>query len=266
MMQEWTQDCASHYLARILSNESANVKSPICHRCHTNAPVYRCMDCFHPTLLCACCLNAAHSSMPTHRFRQWNGSCFEKVDSHATGYIFHLGHNGDPCNMGDNRRFTLGDVTGLHSVTIRFCRHAGGGDHARQLLNAQIFPCSDKFPASGFSFQLLRLVFLLFAEAKISGQRYYNVMVRQTNNSFPHLVPDRYREFLRVQRQWAHIQDLKRAGSAEVFQNNGPAGDLALRCPACPRRDFNYVESDVTADTRCARLLAPLLCALTPAF
>jgi hypothetical protein len=70
------------------------------------------------------------------------------------------------------------------------------------------------FPQS-FSFQLLRLVFLLFAEAKVSGQRYYNVMVRQTNNSFPHLVPDQYREFLRVQRQWAHVQDLKRAGSAE---------------------------------------------------
>jgi hypothetical protein len=150
-MHEWTKEGASHYLHRILSNESVNIESPHCHKCHADASVYRCMDCFHQTLLCASCLSDVHYNVPTHRFRWWTGSCFENVDSHATGYIFHLGHSGDPCNMGDNRRFTLGDVTGLHSVTIRFCQHAGGGDNARQLLNAQIFPCSDKFPSSGFS-------------------------------------------------------------------------------------------------------------------
>ncbi|KAG9079954.1 hypothetical protein FRC06_007256, partial [Ceratobasidium sp. 370] len=87
----------------------------------------------------------------------------------------------------------------------------------------------------------------LFAnEAKLSAQRFYNVLVAQTSPLFPDSVPNRYREFLRVTRQWQHLQDLKRAGSQDLTHRNSPAGDLAIRCPACPIPHLNFQPGDVT--------------------
>jgi hypothetical protein len=245
MMQDWAGACAPHYLLRMLSRETNTNPDDSCTQCQASQGFYSCQDCFHQRLLCDLCLKQEHSNLPTHRFRKWNGSFFEQVASQDIGYIFQLGHNGKSCNLGYNRRFTLGDLNGLHTLTIRFCQHPGSGDAARQLLSAQIFPCSDRSPASGFTFHLLRTFYLLATEAKISGQRYYNVLVRLTSNTSPHTVPDRYREFLRVSRQWNHLQHLKRAGQFKPEAQQVARGDLALRCPACPRKGYNYESTEV---------------------
>lgn len=188
-----------------------------------------------------------HVNLPCHRFQQWNGDFFQDVTSADIGYVFNLGHGGRHCASATQRSFTLGDTNGLHVIQMRFCRHPGRGDFARQLLKAGIFPCSDIQPASGFTFSLLRQFHLLSTEAKLSSQRYYNVLCALTNNIFPHLVPPRYKEFMRVQRQWELLQDLKRAAQDVVVDTTNSSGDLALRCPACPRLGINYEKEDVIA-------------------
>ncbi|KAG2109815.1 hypothetical protein DEU56DRAFT_874492 [Suillus clintonianus] len=59
-----------------------------------------------------------------------------------------------------------------------------------------------------------------------------------TSNMFPHLVPDRYRELMRVARQWRQLKAMKWHGFGH--RSDSPnAGDLALFCPACPQPGIN---------------------------
>ncbi|KAJ7153142.1 hypothetical protein C8R43DRAFT_885804, partial [Mycena crocata] len=51
----------------------------------------------------------------------------------------------------------------------------------------------------------------------------------------------RYREFLRMTREWCHVQLLKRAGRGHDPGGivNTKAGECALLCPACPQPGKN---------------------------
>lgn len=82
----------------------------------------------------------------------------------------------------------------------------------------------------------------------LSSQGYWNLLANQTNSLFPHKVPPRYREFMRVSRQWQHLMDLKRAGQGLEPPPNRLIGDLSLRCPACPRPGSNYNLDDIGLD------------------
>lgn len=250
-MQDWLQGCAQTYLDRLLETEALdNGDERSCDACERPGPLFGCADCLHQTVICKDCLFLAHQKLPTHRFKKWTGTYFARVASDSLGFVFHLGHGGAPCSLGHNRHFTLGDVNGIHELDVRFCRCPGRGDGSAQLLRARIYPCSNERPESGFTFTVLRDFHLSFAEAKVSSQRYFNVLVHHTNTVFPPKVSDRYREFSRVCRQWAHLQDLKRAGKTSVSAQLDVRGDLALRCPACPRLHFNYVAQDAPESRR----------------
>ena len=49
---------------------------------------------------------------------------------------------------------------------------------------------------------------------------------------------DRYKELLRLSRQWRNLQMRKRAGFGHRTDPIKP-GDLAIRCPACPDPESN---------------------------
>lgn len=120
----------------------------------------------------------------------------------------------------------------------------------RQLLCARIFPASEELPATGFTFTLLKQYSLLSTIAKVTAEGFYNVLVAQTNPSFPVTVPDCYREFMRVSQQWQHLSDLKRAGGTSIQSDINSRGDLTLHCPACPRPFINYDPTLVLASLR----------------
>ncbi|KAF8594266.1 hypothetical protein BDV93DRAFT_459337 [Ceratobasidium sp. AG-I] len=245
MLNLWLRHCGSLYLERILAAESLSTSSPVCYTCSQSGQVFVCQDCLHAEPLCARCLCEEHKRIPTHRFRAWTGSCFLPTSSIATGYIFYLGHNGESCNKGATRDFVLGDSNGLHNVRIHFCHHKGSGDDASQLLRARIFPCSDLIPASGFTFRALRQFHHLSAGSMLSSQGFWDMLTMKTNSSFPEQAPKRYREFMRVTRQWQHLMDLKRAGVGLELPVNRLTGDLTLRCPACPLLNSNYTVDDI---------------------
>ncbi|KAG1720894.1 hypothetical protein EDB19DRAFT_1898399 [Suillus lakei] len=59
-----------------------------------------------------------------------------------------------------------------------------------------------------------------------------------TSSMFPHLVLDRYRELMRVARQWRQLKTVKWHDFGHQSDNPN-AGDLALFCPACPQPGIN---------------------------
>ncbi|KAG9097601.1 hypothetical protein FS749_005932 [Ceratobasidium sp. UAMH 11750] len=116
----------------------------------------------------------------------------------------------------------------------------------QQLLNARMFPCSDERPSSAFTFTVLRTFHLAATDGKMSGGRFYALLSHLTTSTFPDSVPDRYREFMRVARQWMWLKTKQRAG--DLHTNESQA--LALRCPACPRIGINFIDQDVDHSNR----------------
>ncbi|KAG1834638.1 hypothetical protein DFJ58DRAFT_847572 [Suillus subalutaceus] len=66
---------------------------------------------------------------------------------------------------------------------------------------------------------------------------------------FPHQVPDRYRELMRVARQWWQLKLLKWNGLGHD-RRDPKDGDLALFCPACPQPGINVTIPAEPNDTR----------------
>ncbi|KAG1784678.1 uncharacterized protein HD556DRAFT_1435379 [Suillus plorans] len=65
---------------------------------------------------------------------------------------------------------------------------------------------------------------------------------------FPHLVPDRYRELMKVARQWRQLKTMKWYGFGHCSDTPN-AGDLALFCPACPQPGINvFLSGDESLD------------------
>ncbi|KAG6828877.1 hypothetical protein H0H93_014690, partial [Arthromyces matolae] len=91
------------------------------------------------------------------------------------------------------------------------------------------------------TFELLKSFHLLSFMSKISAFEFYQTLVRLTDNTGVMEIPDRYRVFLRMIREWRHIKLLKRA--ARGHDAAGVAGTLpgecAVICPACPYPGIN---------------------------
>jgi hypothetical protein len=246
MLQDWLTFSAKPFLYNSLRSESLSQQGSVCVSCdRENQDLIQCRDCLHQWAQCAECLLGKHTLLPMHQFQKWNGTYFENISSSALGYVFHLGHAGRACDLGFERVLVIGDITGIHTVIVRFCRHPGRGGQSHQLLDANIFPCSEDRPQTGFTFNLLRLFSLMSTESRLSAQRFYNVLACQTNPVFPQEVPDRYREFMRASREWQWLQVVKRSGSSSQLSLGLARGDLALRCPACPRDGVNFERRDV---------------------
>ncbi|KAI6140502.1 hypothetical protein BKA82DRAFT_4450509 [Pisolithus tinctorius] len=75
-------------------------------------------------------------------------------------------------------------------------------------------------------------------ECGTSGMNYYSKLRRVTSGVFPHLVPDRYQELLRVARQWRLLKLLKWNGFLRCEQAP-KKGELGLFCAACPQPGIN---------------------------
>lgn len=253
MIYEWAIGAGEHFLHHMIANEGIPPHGPRCQLCTNSKLLYRCRDCQHGRLECAECLKLSHRNFPTHRIRRWNERYFEDDTLRAAGCVLDLGHDGCPCDLGQIKEFVLVDLTGIHRISVRFCKHKGSGGHARQLFRARIFPASEDIPATGFTFGLLKHFSLLSSIAKVSAEGFYNVLVAQTSPCFPTTVPDRYREFMRVAREWQFLNDLKRAGETSFSVRDNIRGDLALRCPACPRPLINYDPALVVASIRWVR-------------
>ncbi|KAJ7182437.1 hypothetical protein C8R43DRAFT_1144448 [Mycena crocata] len=74
-----------------------------------------------------------------------------------------------------------------------------------------------------------------------SEEQRIEILARETDNSRYKPIKGRYREFLRMTRQWRHLQMLKRAGRGHdpAGINSTKPGELALLCPACPQPGKN---------------------------
>ncbi|KAG2742517.1 hypothetical protein P692DRAFT_201842065 [Suillus brevipes Sb2] len=130
------------------------------------------------------------------------------------------------------------DTSGVHIMTIRFCQCPDAQTPDKQMFEMGIFPASFTQPKTAFTFSLLNDFILDNLECRTLAMNYYSKLRRITSRTFPHSVPDRYQELMRVVRQWRQLKLLKWNGFGHD-KEDPKEGELALFCPACPQPGIN---------------------------
>ncbi|KAG2095275.1 uncharacterized protein F5147DRAFT_747748 [Suillus discolor] len=215
-------------------------------------------------IICAKCCRHEHRRLPFHKISKWNGSFFEETSLTKIELEIHLGHDGLPCPVLENAHewedmdepvyepsydrsaipelpflhgkecTTVVDKSGVHSLIIRYCKCPNACTPDKQLFAIGMFPASFSQPKSAFTFSVLDGFLLDNLECGTSAMNYYSKLRRMTSSIFPHSVPDRYRELMRVGRQWRQLKLLKWNGFAHD-RKQPESGELALFCPARPK-------------------------------
>lgn len=145
-------------------------------------------------------------------------------------------------DVNGNPWLTIVDITGVHHLPMHSCTCTHPSEPTFvQLLRLSLYPCTTERPRTVFTFRLLEDFDLENLETKASAQSFYSKLRRITNNVSPQSVPDRYRELMRVLREWRNLMSLKRMGYGHppLAGMSPPEGGLAVFCAACPQPDIN---------------------------
>ncbi|KAG1734430.1 uncharacterized protein EDB91DRAFT_1238429 [Suillus paluster] len=130
------------------------------------------------------------------------------------------------------------DKSGVHRLEVRCCDCPDAMSPDIQMFQHGFFPASFNKPKTVFTFRVLDDFLLDNLECGTSAMNYYSKLQRMSSSMFPHLVPDQYRELMRVARQWRQLKSMKWHGFGHSSDNPN-AGDFALFCPACPQPGIN---------------------------
>ncbi|KAI5989846.1 hypothetical protein EDC04DRAFT_2588181, partial [Pisolithus marmoratus] len=272
-IREWLP-WRAEYLNVILEGEQL-AKGGICEQCCQAEGSIRCMSCTNVHAWCGPCAVKAHRNLPFHKVQRWNGTHYQATSLMELGFLWHMGHGGDPCpqSLEDPDPEGSGYVTGEgppnhRSVTCLFqrtyddlaTRKSSGFQmtivHTEGIFTHQIsgcncpgsdpiqwhlelFPASISKPKTAFTFDVLDHFLIDALECKTSAMSFYQKLKRFTNNAFPERVPDRYRELMRVSRLWRDLKHRKWFGFGHDTEQDPGDGGLALFCPACPQPGLN---------------------------
>ncbi|KAF9504109.1 hypothetical protein BS47DRAFT_1401750 [Hydnum rufescens UP504] len=177
----------------------------------------------------------------------WTGQMFEHASLRGLGLTVQLGHlayQKCPVPVYASSSFIVIHMNGVHSIRVTFCGCSNAPHHRVQLLRRRWFPSTVLQPKSCATFKVLHQYHLLSLSSKISIHHFYDMLERLTNNTGLVPVPNKYKSFCRMVREWRHLKMLKQAG-----RGNDPSGmlgtasgELAVICPACPEPGVNLPE------------------------
>ncbi|KAJ7711496.1 hypothetical protein B0H16DRAFT_1745106 [Mycena metata] len=217
---------------------------------NTGTPEYRCRDCFGGVVYCRECITSRHSENPLHRVYHWRDDFFVKIPLAELGLRIQLGHPPhERCSAPERAKtgFVTLHTNGIHEVTVDFCgcEHANAaGSPDIQLLRMGWFPATHDRPHTAATFAVLDQFQQETCQAKVTMYDFYGVLEKLTNN-VGIKPPDRYREWLRLCREYEHCLLLLYGGRSCAFDPAGAAGtksgELAVDCPACPDPEVNLV-------------------------
>lgn len=106
------------------------------------------------------------------------------------------------------------------------------------------FPGSWSRPRTFATFECLKLFRRLNVIGRCNVRDFVTVLERMTDALSILVVPDRYKIFAWMVRQWAYLKRMARSGLGHTQggPKAAPRGAAAVRCWACPRPGFNLPE------------------------
>ncbi|KAI6041972.1 hypothetical protein EDC04DRAFT_2601277 [Pisolithus marmoratus] len=150
-------------------------------------------------------------NLPFQNVQRWNGTHYECTSSMELGFLWHIGHGGDPCpqNSSDPDPDESGYMTGEEPPNHR----------------QRLFPASISKPKTAFTFAVLDHFLIDALECKTSAMSFYQKLKRFTNNAFPER--DRYRELMKnglaLGMIWSRILGMEDLPSSAQLDVNLPA-------------------------------------------
>ncbi|KAJ7110762.1 hypothetical protein C8R46DRAFT_1170994 [Mycena filopes] len=223
-----------HGLADALDEKAC----PCCKTPHTRETRrFRCTEC-GTFVQCLKCVLERHAS----------GTYWAPITLAKIGIVYQLGHGGLPCPRpaSATREMVLIGTETVQTVKYRFCG-CNAADHAtnlQQMLRNDWFPSSTVDPATCATFGALELFRVLNVVGNITVHDFVGSLERQTDPCRVGKVPDRYKNFGRMARQYAFLLLLLRAGRAHDPKglSNTQNGECAVLCWACPQDGKNLPE------------------------
>ncbi|KAJ7123795.1 hypothetical protein C8R43DRAFT_1135846 [Mycena crocata] len=235
-----------------LANE---LQDPRCAHCSTSlsadepsAPrFFKCADCGQ-FLQCETCCLGHHKRTPLHVIQEWNGSFWTKCTLADLGLVYQLGHGGFPCSFPDDTVYnmTVIDAPVIHQIKLRYCKCSRSDDaeNLEQLMRNGWYPATVSDPATCATFKSLEAYRLYNVVGNMNVHDFITALERMTDTtaaSGMSWLPDRYKQFQRMARQWAFLKRLQRCGRGH--DPNGVEktglGECAVRCWACPEDGRN---------------------------
>ncbi|KAF7335028.1 CxC2 domain-containing protein [Mycena venus] len=229
---------------------------------------FRCGECGYFIHCQKCCVDR-HKFTPLHFLEEWNGKFWVRTTLHSIGLVYQLGHEGLKCNVPHPvvRTLTVMDTTGVHTVHYRFCGCARSdkANNLAQLLRNTWYPASFTDPDTCATFRVLDFFRLLNVVRNTNACNFVTTLERLTDavvGTGLKRVPDRYKAFGRMSRQYAFLQRMRRAGRGHdpAGLKATKAGECMVVCWACPYDGRNLPADWRDVDPKyCRYLFRPIL-------
>ncbi|KAF9023545.1 hypothetical protein BDZ89DRAFT_955582, partial [Hymenopellis radicata] len=251
-MEEWKPWLTAFLEETIRRHGLGNAtRNPRCSSCDRHVDeceeLFRCQSCGDFLECQACCLRR-HDRAPVHAIQVWREATWQTIFLRDMGLVYQLGHQGARCRVPDPTPhiMTVMHVNGVHQVEMRYCGcSVSDGEHRwQQLLRSGLYPATTRCPATCATVEVLNLYRRLKTIATVNVRDFVTTLEDQTDPYGTSWTPDRYKAFLRMARQWAFLQRVRRSGICHEDGGLAEAEDGTIRveCWACPRVGVNLPE------------------------
>ncbi|KAJ7831676.1 hypothetical protein B0H13DRAFT_1915348 [Mycena leptocephala] len=164
---------------------------------------------------CSCCVRGV---LAVRRMREVAASAQSSalfVGLTGLGMVYQLGHHGLPCEFpGVRRSMVVMNGTGIHTIDFQYCGcdTSSQTNNLGQLLDNGWYPATTIDPSTCATIECLETFRLLNVIGNITVHDYVGTLERLMDPVHVSSVPDRYKAFGRMARQYAFLQRVKRAG------------------------------------------------------
>ncbi|KAK7043451.1 CxC2 domain-containing protein, partial [Favolaschia claudopus] len=238
------------FLAELLRHEGLgdDTENPRCAHCTSPfnpraIPPVRLFKCYE----CGQFLHFDYVNL-TGNWKEWNGDYWVPCTLAKIGLIYQLGHGGFNCSFPDTtvHSLTVIEDPTIHEIRVRYCKcsKSDQADNLEQLLRNGWYPATVTDPGTCATFRSLEMYRLYSVVGNLNVRDFMTSVERMTDTTATSgmtWLPDRYKQFSRVSRQWSFLSRLKRAGRGH--DPRGPEGtalgECAVRCWACPQDGRN---------------------------
>ncbi|KAH8796807.1 hypothetical protein DL96DRAFT_1825613 [Flagelloscypha sp. PMI_526] len=180
-------------------------------------------------------------SHPLHVIQRWAGD-FWKADTLANvGIIYHLGHFGRLCPFpSEPTKLVVMDINGVHQVEVCSCT-CRPMSFSEELLRHGWYPATVSKPQTVVTLRCLDFYRSLCVVGNVNVHDFVCSLENFTHRGGRDWVPDRYKAFMRVVRQYSFLQRCRRSGRIHEPGGIGSTkhGQVAVQCWACPREGVN---------------------------
>ncbi|KAK7031679.1 CxC2 domain-containing protein [Favolaschia claudopus] len=202
------------------------------------------LGCKDSAVVCSCCETPLVGNATRVRCEDC-GEFIQCASLAALGCVYQLGHGGFRCPhpASKERDMVVVNFPNIHCIKIRYCACdvSDTANNLQQLLRNGWYPATTVDPGTCATLSTLKTFRLLNVIGNLTIHDFVKTLERSTDAAGLHSVPDRYKSFGLMSRQFSFLQRLRRAGRGHDERGVAETrqGECAVLCWACPHDAIN---------------------------